>query len=714
MKCTIQKKQRKYDFTLCLMMSLSPQDLIKLYFKQLTDGCDCGECQNDACKTSVCFQYHFENPNQAAVEAIHFSLRHPANDKLCKRIIYSELKDETKQNIAEFNNYMGKMIHREEFDVENARNAIQKIFQDHLGFSYILMNNGNHLNPHINDIHLDESIVTEIPKALQHFREKMKLDELNILFRNLASKIILNDPPNCVHHIRSIILLFSMDIYFEKYDDFVFNLLPILKHLLNFPPWSNKFFISILSLYPTLLSNLLEKSKQIIINFLTKCVNEENGKKKIDFYQENSILYIALRFIDILHDSNLSSRNPLPVTCFYIKEIEPFIKLKKEYERIQNKMKSVLSSPCAPFRMRYLLLLLYLNAKQNCAKASRTKLKIVAHRDNIASDVMNIINMSPIELLESPIQVSFYKEPGIDFGSLTREFFYIAASTIFSPNYSLFRIVNDNFYWFSDSCFKEDIHYYKALGTFVALAIIHGIALPVRFPLLLYKKLLNKTISIADANELDPSIGDLLASLIDFRYKGGNVEDLNLTFSTAIEQYGESIVIPFFEGGHSTPVNNDNLDRYISQYIDFKLIYSVQEQFRLFQEGFMNLCSNPLFSCFTPEEFDILVSGEKEINWDELKIHAIYEGYSSQSSTIQMFWDCFNDLDIDTKFKILRFVTGSTCVPIGGFKDLIFKITRAKESIRFHTCYNTLEMPEYTSIESMKDGILFSLSKTIL
>ena len=64
-------------------MIYDTKDLIKLYFKQLTVGCECGSCDNDTCKTCRSFKYKFDNPNETAVEAIHLTLRHPANPRLC-------------------------------------------------------------------------------------------------------------------------------------------------------------------------------------------------------------------------------------------------------------------------------------------------------------------------------------------------------------------------------------------------------------------------------------------------------------------------------------------------------------------------------------------------------------------------------------------------------------------------------------------------------
>ncbi|OHS93857.1 ubiquitin ligase [Tritrichomonas foetus] len=691
------------------MANLSPQDLIKLYFRQLTVGCDCAACQNETCKTCDRFSYKFKDANDAAIEAIRLTLRHPANPKLCENIKYYEQEPETKKKIENFNEYIGKMIRRENFDKQKAFSAIQEIFQDSAGFPYVLMILSDHLNPRKTDLLLNEDVVCDIPLAMRHYRDELNLMDLSISFGNLVNDLIMNDPPNTAHHIRAIILLFCMDIYFENSDDFEFNLIPIINHIFSLPDWSKSYLISAMSLYPTLLSNLLAPSSRLIKHSIEK-------NPKINIYQENSIIKTAAKFINMIHDASLSSRQPIKTNKFYLPEIESVIDLKYEFVLFHHEKQGYLSYPCVPFRLKFHALSIYLNLVQNKCKKQNLKFQISVDRENLANQVIDIIRRADYQTLQAPIYVIFRGESGIDLGGLTREFFYLAITQLFSPMYSLFKIVNDKFYWFTDTCFPEDLVHYQTLGTLVGLAVFHRITLPIRFPNLMYKKILGRPLSIVDVGELDQSIANSLTQLIDYKNNGNNIEEMEITFSITTDQFDNKVVVPFFEGGDSIVVTNDTLDRYIQYYIDFKLVNSVAVQFSQFVSGFRKLCSNQIFSCFTPEELDILVSGQPVFEWEALRNGARYSGYSANSQTIKWFWSCFDNLEEEDKIKFLIFTTGNSRAPVGGLSEVHLKIVESilvDQPPRSHTCFHSLELPHYSSKEKMRECLEVSLQNCL-
>lgn len=745
-------------------MIYDTKDLIKLYFKQLTVGCECGSCDNDTCKTCRSFKYKFDNPNEAAVEAIHLTLRHPANPRLCDNMPKNiDFDESTKEKISNFNKYIGKMIRKEITpDLrEKAKRAIQDLLQDPEGFPYALMTIYDeqkekpeknksiayyHLNPHKNDLLLNETVVCDIPVALKYYSKQCQLNDLNISFTNLVNDIIINDPPNTAHHVRSIILLFCMTIFFETDKDFDSNFLLILKHALTLPDWAAGYLSSVLSLYPSLLSNLLDLCRNVIEHYLSK------KDKKIDLYDydnpSNIIISATVIFINIIYDASQASKDPMPTQKFAISQFETILKPKYELRRLalaeENRfiadrefvrnftynsddispfiIDTFLQYPCVvPFNFKMTVLLCYLNNKMNKYNQSKEKFVIRVRRDRLTTDTINRIQRARYEELFAPISIVFDGEAGIDMGGLTREFFHISVSEFFSPKYHLFQIVNNRFYWFCDSlCFDDELQFFSVLGTLVGLAVYNRIILPIRFPLLMYKKILGKQLTINDMAELDQNIAQSLNQLIEYRNSdttGTIIEDMCLTFSVTIDQFDEKVVIPFYSDGESTIVTNDTLDKYIQDYIDYKLNTSVSKQFSEFANGFRKLCRDEVFSSFTPDELDILVSGEPNFNWEELKKGCRYDGYSAESKTIKMFWDIFfNDFNDDDRCKLLLFITGNSRAPVGGFKMLHLKITKAgatNSNPKSHTCFNTLELPNYTSKAKMVDGLKVAIQNCV-
>jgi hypothetical protein len=115
------------------------------------------------------------------------------------------------------------------------------------------------------------------------------------------------------------------------------------------------------------------------------------------------------------------------------------------------------------------------------------------------------------------------------------------------------------------------------------------------------------------------------------------------------------------------------------------------------------------------------------IDADDLRTHTKYAGYSPTSTSVRLFWSVFGTLTPDDRGKVLRFVTGTSRAPLGGFRHLTPPFTIAKvacsASLFAHvggrdvqrlptasTCFNTLKLPNYRRSQTMRDKLLFAIN----
>lgn len=102
---------------------------------------------------------------------------------------------------------------------------------------------------------------------------------------------------------------------------------------------------------------------------------------------------------------------------------------------------------------------------------------------------------------------------------------------------------------------------------------------------------------------------------------------------------------------------------------------------------------------FNEQELELLISGLPEIDVDDWKSNTEYQNYSASSPQIQWFWRALRSFDKEERAKLLQFVTGTSKVPLNGFKELEgmngfsrFNIHRdygSKERLpTSHTCFN--------------------------
>ena len=86
--------------------------------------------------------------------------------------------------------------------------------------------------------------------------------------------------------------------------------------------------------------------------------------------------------------------------------------------------------------------------------------------------------------------------------------------------------------------------------------------------------------------------------------------------------------------------------------------------------GFHEIIPPDLISIFNEQELELLISCLPEIDVDEWKNHTEYHNYSASSPQIQWFWRAVRSFDKEERAKLLQFVTGTSKVPLNGFKEL--------------------------------------------
>jgi E3 ubiquitin-protein ligase HUWE1 len=125
---------------------------------------------------------------------------------------------------------------------------------------------------------------------------------------------------------------------------------------------------------------------------------------------------------------------------------------------------------------------------------------------------------------------------------------------------------------------------------------------------------------------------------------------------------------------------------------------------RLMRIGFHDIIPASLISIFNEQELELLISGLPDIDIDDWKSNTEYQNYNPSSQQIQWFWRAVRSFDKEERAKLLQFVTGTSKVPLNGFKELEgmngvnrFNIHRDygdKDRLpTSHTCFNRESEP---------------------
>jgi ubiquitin-protein ligase E3 A len=247
---------------------------------------------------------------------------------------------------------------------------------------------------------------------------------------------------------------------------------------------------------------------------------------------------------------------------------------------------------------------------------------------------------------------------------------------------------------------------FELIGIVLGLALYNSIILDIRFPLYIYKKLLNQPTSFSDLVVAHPALAKGLKSLLDDQTE--QVEEVYARqFTVDIERYGESEVVELKPGGADIPLTSINRHEYVQLYTDYVLNRAINKQFTAFKKGFDLCVPASLLVLFQPEELELLICGSDVFDWQQLRESARYDdGYTEQSNMIGWFWECVQEWDEGRKRKLLMFCTGSDRAPIRGLGSLRLTISKNGGDSELlptsHTCFNHLLLPEYGSKDKLK------------
>eukprot|EP00941_MAST-03F_sp_MAST-3F-sp1_P001376 g1376.t1 len=348
-------------------------------------------------------------------------------------------------------------------------------------------------------------------------------------------------------------------------------------------------------------------------------------------------------------------------------------------------------------------------------------LELLVRRKDILSSAFQSINSRRAAEMQGRLSIIFEGEEGVDAGGLTREFFEIVAREIFNPAYALFSKSDSGLMQPNEHSKVNTLHlqYFHVVGRIVGKAIAEGYLMKSYWSRSFYKQILGLPVLNEDLEADDPEYYQSLMSLL--KVDEDDFEDLELYFSIESSFLGERREVDLKENGRNIQVTKKNVHEYINLVCDYRQRKSIEKQVQYFNRGFYELIPKEQIQIFTGEELELLISGLPDIDIKDLRANTTYQGFTNSSPTIRYFWDCLEEeLSPEEKSSFLTFATGSSRVPLGGFKNL--EGMRGKKPLSIHkkeggdarlpsshTCFNQIELPEYSSKEILTQKLRIAL-----
>lgn len=348
---------------------------------------------------------------------------------------------------------------------------------------------------------------------------------------------------------------------------------------------------------------------------------------------------------------------------------------------------------------------------------------VKVRRSHIFEDsYAEIMRQSPNDL-KKRLMIKFDGEDGLDYGGLSREFFFLLSHEMFNPFYCLFEYSAHDNYTLQinphSGINPEHLGYFKFIGRVVGLAIFHRRFLDSFFIGAFYKMILKKKVALHDMEGVDAEVYRNLQWTLDNDITDAIYE----TFSVEDEVFGEKVTIDLKPGGRDVEVTNDNKKEWVELVTEWRIQKRVDEQFTAFVTGFHELIPADLINVFDERELELLIGGISDIDVEDWVKNTDYRGYEEKDPVIQNFWKLIRTWDSEQKSRLLQFATGTSRIPVNGFKDLQgsdgprrFTIEKAQDETalpKSHTCFNRLDLPPYKTFDALREKLTWAVEETM-
>ncbi|GAA5900461.1 uncharacterized protein JCM6883_002851 [Sporobolomyces salmoneus] len=348
--------------------------------------------------------------------------------------------------------------------------------------------------------------------------------------------------------------------------------------------------------------------------------------------------------------------------------------------------------------------------------------RVIVRRSNLFEDAFSEVMKYPGSELKKRLMITFRGEEGVDFGGVSREFFFLLSHAVFDPSYCLFEPTEKGDYTLqinaNSGINPEHLDFFQFVGRAVGLAIFHRRFLDVHFATSIYKACLDKRVGLEDMALVDRQLWQSLSWMSENDITG----ILDLDFTSQYENFGTLETLELKPGGADIPVTEENKLEYIDLLCEHRLKGRVQAQLDAIKRGLQEIVPLKELKVFDEKELELLIGGVETIDVEDWQRNTEYRGYVAEDQVVSWFWQVVSDWPSEKRARLLQFATGTSRTPVNGFRDLqgsdgprkftIEKALVSKGALpKSHTCFNRIDLPPYDSLEILQDKLAFALEE---
>ena len=320
-------------------------------------------------------------------------------------------------------------------------------------------------------------------------------------------------------------------------------------------------------------------------------------------------------------------------------------------------------------------------------------------------------------------EIYFDGEVGVDQGGLRREGFDLVTKYIFDPVNQIFISMEESSSSVGPNPFPPPhvkLKHFRFAGKLVGKALYEssmGDTYRLNINAQLCKSFLAQIIGVGTHfTMLEVDAPDLWRNKVNYILEN-DVEFLDLSFTQDEVVDGQVVNVDLISNGYKTPVTEENKKSYIVALSNYLLTTRIKSQMAAFLEGLHTLVPDNLLSLWDESELELLVCGVREYSVPDLKKHHTVVGVNMGRFSLVMtwFWQVLTHMGKEDMSRFVRFCTGSSLLPPGGWAALkpMLQISwgggeRGSLPIS-HTCFNMIVLPDAGNYHQLERVMLLAV-----
>ena len=267
----------------------------------------------------------------------------------------------------------------------------------------------------------------------------------------------------------------------------------------------------------------------------------------------------------------------------------------------------------------------------------------------------------------------------------------------------------DKFVWNPGATTSLHMEMFSFMGKLMGIAIRSKEYMAINIAPIMWKLMVGEVPTTDDLESIDSAHQKSIRTIKNIDQHGIDAEMFSCTFFETFTTLSiDDQTVELVPHGAEKEVTFENRHEFCD-CVDYYRLHSFDRQITAVRAGLAQIVPLKILSLFTWDQLEMMVCGSSEIDVDLLEANTEYSSCSPTDEHIILF-------STEERSALIRFTWGRSRLPLNSagfsqrFKLQSFSRSPADQYLPVaHTCFFSLELPRYSTIEIMKEKLRYAI-----